>query len=45
MKMIKYKYQNHFEIKKRKQFLDNKSIKSIEDKKFIYYGCFRRSSN
>ena len=35
--MIKYKYQNHFEIKKRKQFLDNKSIKSIEDKKFVYY--------
>ena len=37
LKMIKYKYQNHFEIKKRKQFLDNKSIKSIEDKKFVYY--------
>lgn len=37
LKIIKYKYQNHFEIKKRKQFLDNKSIKSIEDKKFIYY--------
>lgn len=37
LKMIKYKYQNHFEIKKRRQFLDNKSIKSIEDKKFVYY--------
>lgn len=37
LKMIKYKYQNHFEIKKRKQFLDNKSIKSIKDKKFVYY--------
>ena len=37
LKMIKYKYQNYFKIKKRKQFLDNKSIKSIEDKKFVYY--------
>ena len=37
LKIIKYKYQNHFEVKKRKQFLDNKSIKSIEDKKFVYY--------
>ena len=37
LKMIKYKYHNYFEIKKRKQFLDNKSIKSIEDKKFMYY--------
>ncbi len=36
LKMIKYKYQNHFKVKKRKQFLDNKSIKLIEDQKFIY---------
>ena len=37
LKIIKYKYQNHFKIKKRKQFLDAKSIKSIEDEKFVYY--------
>lgn len=37
LKMIKYKYQNHFKIKKRKQFLDTESIKLVEDEKFVYY--------
>jgi len=37
LKVIKYKLQKYFELKKRKQFLDKNSIKSIEDKKFIYY--------
>jgi len=37
LKMIKYKFQNHFEIKKRKEFLDANSIKAIEDSKFIYF--------
>ncbi len=37
LKMIKYKFQNHFEIKKRKEFLDANSIKTIEDNKFIYF--------
>jgi hypothetical protein len=36
-KMIQYRYQHHFKIKKRKQFLDANSIKSIEDKKFLYF--------
>ena len=37
LKMIKYKFQNYFEIKKRKAFLDTNSIKGIEDSKFIYF--------
>ena len=37
LKMIKYRYESHFTIKKRKQFLDDNSIKSIEDEKFLYF--------
>jgi hypothetical protein len=37
LKVIRYKLQKYFEIKKRQKFLNNKSIKTVEDKKFIYY--------
>ena len=37
LKVIKYKYQSYFELKKRKQFLEDKSIKVIEDKKFLLF--------
>ncbi len=37
LKMIKHRYQTHFTVKKRKQFLDTNSIKSIEDEKFLYF--------
>ncbi|MEW6044617.1 MAG: hypothetical protein AB1608_10175 [Thermoproteota archaeon] len=37
LKMIKYRLQNHLEARKRKQFLDANSIKSIEDEKFLYF--------
>ncbi len=37
LKMIRYRLQNSFEVKKRKQFLDVNSIKSIEDEKFLYF--------
>ncbi len=37
LKMIKNRYQSYFKIKKRKNFLDFNSIKSIEDKKFFYF--------
>lgn len=36
-KMIKHRLRTHFEIKKRKNFLDMNSIYAIEDKKFIYF--------
>lgn len=36
-RMFQYRIQNHFEVKNRKQFLDNHSIKSIEDQKFLYF--------
>jgi len=37
LKMIKYRYWAHFETKKRKQFLDTNSIKSIKNEKFLYF--------
>jgi len=37
LKMLKNRYQAKLKIKKRKQFLDNNSIKSIQDKKFFYF--------
>ena len=37
LKMIKYRLQNSFEVKKRKQFLDVNSIKSIGNEKFLYF--------
>ena len=36
-KMSKYKFQNHFEIKKRKKFLDDNAQKTFEDEKFIFF--------
>lgn len=36
-KMLKTKYDSHFETKKREQFLHEHSIKQIEDKNFIYF--------
>ena len=35
--VIKYKFQNHFEIKKRKKFLDDNAQKTFEDEKFIFF--------
>jgi hypothetical protein len=37
LKMIKNRYKSYFKIKKRENFLDSNSIKSIEDKKFFYF--------
>lgn len=37
LKLLKNKYQTHFKIKKRKKFLDDNAIKSIKDKKFLYF--------
>ena len=37
LKMIKFRLQNHFEFKKRQNFLDNHSIKSIENENFLYF--------
>ncbi len=37
LKMIRYRLQNFFEVKKRKQFLDVNSIKSVGDEKFLYF--------
>lgn len=37
LKMIRHRLQNYFEVKKRKQFLDVNSIKSIGDEKFLYF--------
>lgn len=37
LKMIRYRLQNSFEVKKRKQFLDANSIKSVKDEKFLYF--------
>ena len=37
LKMIKNRYQSYFKIKKRENFLDSNSIKSIKDKKFFYF--------
>lgn len=37
LKMLSYRITNYFEIRKRKQTLDELSIKSIEDKKFLYF--------
>jgi len=36
-KMLKYKVYIYFELKKRKKFLDNNSIKTINNEKFLYY--------
>ena len=36
-RMLKNKYQNYYKIKNRKNFLDFHSIKTIEDKKFLYF--------
>lgn len=37
IRMLKYRLQNSREVKNRKQFLDDHAIKSIEDKKFLYF--------
>ena len=37
LKMIRYRSQNSSKIKKREQFLDLNSIKSIGDEKFLYF--------
>lgn len=37
LKMIKYQFQTRIEAKKRKQFLDNNSLLSIKDEKFLYF--------
>ena len=37
LKMSKYKFQNHFEIKKRKKFLDDNARKTLLDEKFIFF--------
>lgn len=37
LKMIRYRLQHSLEVKKRKQFLDVNSIKSVGDEKFFYY--------
>jgi len=37
LKMINYRLQHSFEVKKRKQFLDANSIKSINNEKFFYF--------
>ena len=37
LKMLKHRYESCFVIKKRKQFLDDNSIKSIKDEKFLYF--------
>ena len=37
LKIIKHRLQNFFEVKKRKQFLDNNSIKSVGKEKFLYF--------
>lgn len=36
-KMIKYRLHNYLEAKKRKQFLDDNSIKSVGNEKFLYF--------
>ncbi len=36
-RMFQYRIMNYFEVKHRKQYLDEHSIKSIEDKKFMYF--------
>ena len=35
--LLKYRWSNYFETKKREQFLDNNAIKIIEDDKFLYF--------
>jgi len=35
--MIKHRFHDHFELKKRAQFLDNNAIKTIGDNKFLYF--------
>jgi hypothetical protein len=37
LKMIRYRLQNFLEVKKRKQFLDSNSIKSVGNEKFLYF--------
>ena len=37
LNMIKFRLQNNFEVKKRKKFLDDYSIKSVGDEKFLYF--------
>lgn len=37
LKMIRYRLQNYLEVKKRKQFLDTNSIKSVGNEKFLYF--------
>lgn len=37
LKMIKHRWQSYFEIKKRENFLNYNSIKSVEDKNFFYF--------
>lgn len=37
LKMIRHRMQTRFETKKRKQFLDENSITSIKDEKFLYF--------
>ena len=37
LNMIRHRLQNSFEVKKRKQFLDDNSIKLIGDEKFLYF--------
>jgi len=36
-KMLKHRFQNYFEIRKRKRFFEHNSIKTIEDTKFLYF--------
>ncbi len=36
-KMFKARYENHFKIKKREQFLNENSLKSIGNEKFLYF--------
>jgi len=36
-KMLKYRLYTYFEFKKRQRFLDNNTIKTIEDDKFLYF--------
>ena len=35
--LLKYRYQNYFRLKNRKKFLDQNSIYSIQDEKFLYF--------
>jgi hypothetical protein len=36
-KMLRHRVQNYFEIRKRRQFFEHNSIKTIKDEKFLYF--------